>query len=76
MILGSYRSALWFNKRKDENILVFSWASIPFDPVLRYVPFLDMLPSSMLAPAEESSRSFDTSSSVSSSSPLWLRRFQ
>lgn len=42
----------------------------------RHVQFLDMLPSSMLAPAEESSMSLVMSSSVSSSSPLWPRRFQ
>lgn len=41
-----------------------------------HVPFFDRLPSSMLAPAEESSMSFVMSSSVSSSSPLWPRRFQ
>lgn len=40
------------------------------------IPFLDMLPSSRLAPAEESSRSLLRSSSVSSSSPRWPRRFQ
>lgn len=43
---------------------------------LLHIPFLDMLPSSMLAPADESSMSFVMSSSVSSSSPLWPRRFQ